>query len=119
MRGTRWLLILTILAILAGIGATYRLQRRILEAHALPAPAKMPPDLKSSAEDWIFGQTDGPDSKVVMWARNFREEKNSGITHLEGVRLEITRKEGDTYDSIKCAQADFTQSDRRLYSDGE
>src|SRR5437868_6446504 len=54
MRGTRWLLILAILAILGGIGATYRLQRRILATQAAPKPARMPLDLKSSAEDWVW-----------------------------------------------------------------
>ena len=119
MRGTRWLLLLTILAILGGIGATYRLQKRIIASNAAPMPARMPADLKSSAEDWVFGQSDGALSKVVIYAHNFKEAKDSGVTHLEGVRLEITTKEGDSYDSVKCAQADFTQSDRTLYSDGQ
>ena len=118
MRGTRWLLILTILAIVAGLAATYRLRKRILAATALPTPAKMPADIRSSAEDWIFNQGDAGTSKVVIHAHSFREVKDSGVTHLEGVRLEITTKEGDSFDRVQCKDADFTQSDRRLYSEG-
>src|SRR5689334_23087028 len=119
MRGTRWLLILAILAILAGIGATYRLQRKILATQAAFRPGKMPVDLKSSAEDWIWTQTENGKTKATLRARKFGQAKDTGITELEGVQLQIAGKTGDTYDIVKCEKAQFTQSERRLYSDGQ
>ena len=111
MRGTRWLLILAILAILGGVGATYRLQRRILASQAAPKPARMPLDLKSSAEDWVWTQTDNGKPKATLRARKFGQAKDTGITELEGVQLQIAGKEGDTYDIVKCEKAQFTQGD--------
>jgi lipopolysaccharide export system protein LptA len=119
MRGTRWLLILAILAIIAGIGVTYRMQQKILETHAAPKPAKMPIDLKSSAEYWVWSQTDNGKTKVTVRARKFGQAKDTGITMLEGVELQIAGKTDDTYDIVKCDTAQFTQAERRLYSDGQ
>ena len=119
MRGTRWLLILAILAILGGVGATYRLQRRILASQAAPRPARMPLDLRSSAEDWVYSQTENGKPKAILRARKFGQAKDTGITELEGVRLRIAGKEGDTYDIVNCEKAQFTQSSRLLYSEGQ
>jgi lipopolysaccharide export system protein LptA len=119
MRGTRWLLILAILAIVAGVSVTYRLQRNLLRSQAAPRPAKMPAELKSSAEDWVWVQTDNGKPKATLRARKFGQAKDTGITELEGVQLQIAGKEGDTYDIVKCDKAQFTQGERRLYSDGQ
>src|SRR5215467_4769526 len=119
MRGTRWLLILAILAILGGVGATYRLQRRILLSQATAKPAKMPAELKSSAEDWVWTQTDNGKPKAVLRARKFGQAKDTGTTELEGVRLQIAGKTGDTYDIVKCEKAQFTQAERKLYSEDQ
>src|SRR6516225_12032072 len=114
MRGTRWLLLLAILAILGGVGATYRLQRKILESQAPAKPARMPANLKAPAEDWIWSQKNGSQSNVTVSAHSFRQEKDSGLTELEEVKLKILSKDGDTYDIVKCAHAQFTQGERRL-----
>ena len=119
MRGTRWLLILAILAVLAGIGIKYRLQRDILASHASAKPAKIPSDLRSSAADWVWVQTENGKPKVTLRAHKFGQAKDTGITELEGVHLQIAGKTGDTYDVVKCEKAQFTQSERRLYSEGQ
>ena len=119
MQGTRWLLILAILAILAGVSVTYRLQRKILASQAALRPAKMPAELKSSAEYWEWVQTEQGKPKATLRARKFGQAKDTGITELEEVQLQIAGKEGDTYDIVKCDKAQFTQGERRLYSDGQ
>ena len=99
MRGTRWFLILAILAILAGIGATYRLQRKILLSQAAPKPAKMPAELKSSAEDWVWTQTENGKVTGVQTTRGRIKtgmviNQTAGfctlISDMVGVRLPIT-----------------------------
>src|SRR5436190_9989872 len=119
MRGTRWLLILAILAILAGIGATYRLQRRILSSQASAKPAKLPVDLKSASEDWVYVKSEDGKPKATLRAHKVAQSKETGIIELEGVQLQIAGKEGDTYDIVKCEKAQFTQGTRRLYSEGQ
>jgi lipopolysaccharide export system protein LptA len=119
MRGTRWFLILAILGILGGLGATYRLQKRMLAQHAPPKPARMPVELLSSMSKWTWSRTNAAGSKVILTADSARQEKNSGITRLQGVELQIFPKQGDTYDTVKCGEARFTDGDRQIYSDGE
>jgi lipopolysaccharide export system protein LptA len=119
MRGTRWLLILAILGILGGVGVTYRLQKRILASQAPEAPAKMPPELTSQGEDWVWSKKLGSKNQVELRATNFRQEKDSGLLELEGVRLRIFSKDGDSYNYVKCSKAQFSQSERRLYSEGD
>src|SRR6476659_9415606 len=87
MRRTRWLLLLAILAIAAGVGIAYRMQKKLLEANAPPKPARMPAQLKSLGQDWVWKQTAGDKPKVLLRARSFRQEKDSYLTELEGVEL--------------------------------
>jgi lipopolysaccharide export system protein LptA len=118
MRGTRWLLLVAILAILGGVGATYRLQKRLLRERAPVQPARLAGELQSSLEDWVWSQSEGGHPKVTLRAGNFRQVKQSGITELERVQLQIFHAAG-TYDVVKCATAQFTQAERRLYSEGD
>jgi lipopolysaccharide export system protein LptA len=119
MRGTRWLLILAILAILAGVGATYRLQRKILLSHASVKPARMPADLKSASEDWVYVKSEDGKPKATLRAHKVAQSKETGIITLEGVHMQIAGKTGDTHHIVKCEKAEFTQGERRLYSDGD
>jgi lipopolysaccharide export system protein LptA len=119
MKSTRWLLLVAILAILGGVGATYRLQKKFLAEQAPRQPEKLSPDLKSLAQDWVWTQSEGDRAKVTIRARSFRQVKDSGITELEQVQLQVFSREENTYNLIKSAHAQFTQSERRMYSDGE
>ena len=78
MRGTRWLLILAILAILAGLAATYRLQKRILLSQASAKPAKMSAELKSASEDWVYVKSE--DGKLIPKVTKTRRDADDGST---------------------------------------
>ena len=119
MRGTRWLLLAAILAIAGGVAVTYRIQKKLLEASAPHKPPRMPADLKSLGQDWVWKQTEGDKPKLLLKARSFRQEKGSLSTELEGVELQIFSKQGDTYNLVKSSKARFTQGDRKLYSEGD
>ena len=112
-------MLLAILAIVGGVVVTYRVQKKLLEAHAPRKPARMPADLKAIGQDWVWKKTEGDKPKVLLKARSFRQEKDSLSTELEGVELQIYNKEGDSYNLVKAAKARFTQSDRKLYSEGD
>jgi lipopolysaccharide export system protein LptA len=102
-----------------GVAITYRVQRKLLEARAPAKPARMPADLKSLGQDWVWKQTEGDKPKLLLRARSFRQEKSSLLTELEGVELQIFSKTGESYNLVKCAKASFTQGERRLYSEGD
>ena len=122
MRGTRWLLLVAIAAIVGGIAVTYRTQKKALTRGALPRPKELSPELNSSAEKWHWERTEDkqPFRKTVeIDARGCKQIKESSQVELEGVELRLYHKDDLAFDLITSAQASFLASERRLFSDGE
>jgi len=125
MRGTRWLLLLIMVAIVCGIGARYRALKIALRQQddALVKPAPLPIGLDSSSEAWHLDQTETRDGVVRTTARisaqSVNEQTDSGRVDLKGVTLRIPNKKGDAYNLVKSAAAQYFKSDRHLYSEGD
>src|SRR5438105_3586625 len=119
MRGTGWLLLLAILAILAGIGITYRTQQRVLQKEAPKKPAMLPNEISGLRDDFVWTRRAGGRDIAEIHARKLRQEKDSNQVHLEQVELKIFNKAGDEYNLVKSANADFNEKDSLLYSEGE
>ncbi len=121
MRGTRWLLLVAIVAILGGIGFTYRAQRKALEAAAPPKPAPLPPELNASSQGYDWVQSDTKTGRVIfhLKAAEFKEVRDSSRADLTDVVLRLPNKTGDAYNLVKSSAASFFASDRHVYSDGE
>ena len=119
MRGTRWLLILAILAILAGIGVTYRTQKRTLRTQAPAKPALLPQELSGLRDEFNWERRNEGRQIARLHARKARQEKNSNQVKLEQVELQIFSKDGLSYNLVKSANAEFSERDSRLYSEGD
>ena len=124
MRGTRWLLLVAIVAILGGIGVKYRAQLKVLRVRdlALAKPAPLSDDLNSSSVDWHWVERDTHDGTgrvmAEIWAKDATEVKDSSRADLKGVTLRLSSKKGDTYDLIKSEAASFYRADQHLHADG-
>jgi len=119
MRRTRWLLLLAILAILGGIGITYRAQRQVLQKQAPAKPPMLPTEISGVREEFKLTRTEAGQNKWEITAAKVRQEKDSSQTHLEQVTLKIYNKTGDKYGLVKSANAEFEQNAKRLFSEGE
>lgn len=120
MRGTRWLILVAIIVILGGVATIYRLQKRTLEGEAPPKPHPLAPALTSAAQDWAWVQTSAEGRTVCrITAKDVRQIKDANRLELEQVELRIPARNSDTYDLVHSAHAEFNQSDKRLYSDGD
>jgi len=121
MRGARWLLLLAMVVIAAGVTFTYRAQKRVLDEHAVPKPAVLSPDLSSTAENYHLLKTNtNTNRKVVdITARDFRQMKDSTRVDLKDVALKLFSSKGETYDLVKSAEAAYLADQHRLYSEGE
>ena len=121
MRGTRWLVLVAIAAILGGVGLTYRAQKKVLREQAPPQPAALPTELNSSAQHWHFTDTDLKTNSVIaeIDAEDFRQVKDSDRVDLKNVTISIPNKDDATNDVVKSAAAAFFSSDHHLYSEGE
>ncbi len=121
MRGTRWLILVAIILLLGGLATTYRLQKRELHDQAPAKPAAMAPELSSAAQDWSWIETsEPPESRTVcrITAKDARQAKDSNQVELEQVELRMPSMHTDTYNLVRSAHADYSQSQKRLYSDG-
>jgi len=121
MRGTRWLVLVAIAAILGGVGLTYRAQKKVLREQAPPQPAALPTELNSSAQHWHFTDTDLKTNRVIaeIDAEDFRQVKDSDRVDLKNVTISIPNKDDATNDVVKSAAAAFFSSDHHLYSEGK
>ena len=90
MRGARWILLVAIFAIVGWLRVTYQSQRRALDGQAPAKPDMLPLDLAGKAEDWhqVWYDEKGR-KKFEIWARNFKQEKESSRVELEHVRLNL------------------------------
>ena len=122
MRGTRWLILAAILLLVGGVAATYRLQKRELHDAAPPKPEAMAASLMSTAQDWVHIETsEPPDSRTIcrISAKDVRQAKDSNQVELDQVELRLPSMHSDNYNLVHSAHAQYNQSDKRLYSDGE
>src|SRR5205085_5962185 len=119
MRGTRWLILVAIIAILGGVATTYKLQNRALRKQAPARPTALPPALNSAAQDWSWIQTSEGRTVCRVTAKDVRQVKDANHLELEQVELRIPSRQGDTYDLVHSAHAEFNQSNKSLYSDGD
>lgn len=107
MRGTRWLILLAIGAILGGVGLTYRIRKSALEREAPPRPKALPLDLASSAENWVWTQSMPGEGRpaVEIKARRYGMSKDNSRIALEGVELRIFHKRDGLYDRVRSPRA--------------
>jgi lipopolysaccharide export system protein LptA len=121
MRGTRWLLLVAIVAILGGVGATYRAQKKLVKKMAVAKPQDLPEDVGAQAKLWTFVEYDGKTNRIKaeISAKDMTEVKDSSRVDLRGVTLKLPSRKGDTYNLVKSAAAEYYRSDHRLYSPGD
>jgi lipopolysaccharide export system protein LptA len=119
MRGTRWLLLLAIAAILTGVGLTYRIQKRTLQDAAPPRPQPLPVELNSSAEHWEYHVTDSGREVAYIEAANVAQVKDSSRVDLKDVTLKLRNPDDKTYNLVKSAAASFNANEQSLYSEGD
>jgi lipopolysaccharide export system protein LptA len=119
MRGTRWLLLVAIVAILSGLGLTYRAQKAILKAQAPAKPEALPSSLNSKSQNYYYSQTNNDHTTVEVSAEDVVELKDAPRVDLKGVVLKLFSKSGETYDLVKSAAASFYRTENRFYSEGE
>ncbi len=119
MRILRWLLLVIIAVVVAGVFQFYRLQRNAGKATQRPLPASMALDDRASALDWKWGQSAGGKPAITLSAKNYRLTADSKKAQLKFVELHIYKPDGKSYDQVRTDSADFNNDDHKLYAPGE
>src|ERR1700683_3099428 len=119
MRRLALLLPLAILAIAAAIWGTYRIKVRKLIESAPPKPPVWSTTVTSTTDGWQWGQNKDGKPVVQIAAKSMRFLKDAGKMELEAVELKLYQKDGPHYDLVKSPRAVFSQTEGKMFSDGE
>src|SRR5574340_128882 len=121
MRGTRWLLLAVIAAILGGVAVTYQMQQRALRRGVPPKPKGLPETLSASRKEfkWYQSVPGQPCPAVAVEAQDYRQSKDNSKVQLQDVELRLYKKDCSEYNLVKSAAAEFATGEKRLFSDGE
>src|SRR2546421_3860789 len=120
MRGTRWLLLVAIAAILGGIWYKYRLQRDILLRDKPAAPEALAAELNGKSQGWRTVEKDHATGRIryAIAAESMQQARDSRV-ELKNVEMKLYAKDGKTYNLVKSAAASYDPNARSLFSEGE
>jgi lipopolysaccharide export system protein LptA len=124
MRGTRWLLLVAIAAILFGVGVIYQRQKKSIQQGALAAPPPLPDNVSSTTSlgRWTTVDQKTGCTNYELTSKEMRRASDSSHSELSGVELRIFHKSAtacDTkFDLVRSDAATFFDSDNRLYAEG-
>lgn len=117
MRRVAPLVLLCFVAILAVVGRTYYVRLKRQAASAPVKPHRLAPGTSASFHGWNYTHTSSEKTVVRVHSDDFQEL--DGKYELTGVTLDIFNKQGDKYDHVESAKAEFDVSRDVLYSEGE
>src|SRR5665213_798933 len=118
MRWGRWLILAAIVFIGISVSRTYVQRKAALLRDAPPPPPKLETGVDGRANDWVYTQSDGDRPRVTVRAKSFKQVRAPSVLELNGVELQLYHKDGDTYDLVHSAQAEFDIAGKTLYSEG-
>lgn len=103
----------------AGVVRLYVVQKQKQADSTPQAPAPLPTSLNASATDWRWAHTVGNRTIVEVRARNFQQVKEPALFELDDVELHLFRGDGDKFDNVRSAKAQFSIADGKLFSAGQ
>ena len=119
MRGARRVLLIVIVLILAGVGASYVIQRDRQARQAPLPPPGLPPNVDATSTDWVHTEYDQGRPVLEIRAKVMRQIRMPSEFELEGVELRIFDDSGKTYDRVQSGLATFDVEAESLYSEGD
>lgn len=119
MRSLRWLLLVVIALVAAGVFQVYRVARQTQKAHQRPLPPAMPREDRSTALDWEWGQSANGKPNVHVKATEMHQSSDGKTFHLKDISLRIYNPSGEAYDRVHTDYADFDNDTHKLTTDSE
>src|ERR1700736_3532446 len=107
MHLSRWLILAALLAIIGFVGQTYIKRQQALALDTPAPPPRLETGINGRASDWVYTQSDGESPRVTVRAKSFRQVKAPSVMELDGVELQLFHKDGDRFDLVRSARAQF------------
>ncbi len=118
MRSLRWLLLVAMVVLAAGVYRSYVQQRQAQRKNRRATPSAIPVGTLGSAIDFEWAQSADGKPAVKIFAKNSRQTDNNR-TELQEVELRIYMKDAKHYDRVRTPSAEFATGDNKLYAPGE
>ncbi|HSW49318.1 MAG TPA: LptA/OstA family protein [Bryobacteraceae bacterium] len=119
MRRFRPLLLLAILAILAGTGAVYYSQKARQRSSAPALPKPLPPEASFVAPGWHWSKSGPAGTEVELKAKNLRQVGSPSRVYLEGVELRVFAEDRASFDRFTTDRAEFDTERAALHAAGD
>src|SRR6185437_4712628 len=119
MRSLRWLLLVVIAVVAAGVFQVYWLQRQAQKAHQRPLPPAMAREDRATALHWEWGQSTNGKPNVDVEAGNYELSTDGKTVHLKNIALRVYAQSGKTYDRVHTDYADFDNDSHKLTTNSE
>ncbi|HVW08297.1 MAG TPA: LptA/OstA family protein [Bryobacteraceae bacterium] len=119
MRSLRWLLLVVIALISAGVFQVYRVARQAQKAHQRAVPPPMALEDRSAALYWQWGQSTNGKPAVEAEAAEQHTSADGKTVHLKDVSLRIYEHDGKSYDRVHTDYADFDNDTHKLKTDSD
>ncbi len=114
MRRAAPLILLGFVAILSTVGWTYYVRLKQQAANAPVKPKKLAPGTSATFHGWTYSHTSSQKTVITIHSDDFQEL--DGKDELTGVTLDIFNKDGNKYDHVKCAKAEFDVAQAESYT---
>src|SRR6202044_2680255 len=109
------LILLGFVAIVWGVGYTYYARLKQQAASAPAKPKKLAPGLSATFHGWTYSHTSSQKTVITLHADDFQEL--DGKDELAGVTLDVYNKDGQKFNHVTSAKAEFDVGTGMLYSD--
>jgi lipopolysaccharide export system protein LptA len=116
-RVVRPIILLAILAIVAGVSATYYARLKLQAGTGVQKPKPLPPGTVATSHQWTYTHTTNEKTVITVHAEDLQEVE--GKQQLSGVVIDIANKDGAKYHHVKSAKAEFDMAQGILHSEGE
>ncbi len=119
MRHIRFLLLLTVVLVVAAVVWDFLDSRRGAVEGRIQELKVIPSELVSQASRWNWSQSSAERQKVELFADSFRQSTETHLFDLKGVELRIFHENGKRYDQVISGGARFDSRTEELYSEGD
>jgi lipopolysaccharide export system protein LptA len=120
MRKTRRLLLAALVVAAAGVAYIYRQQSAQQALNAPQAPPPLTGQTQSVSKDWVYYKGDGDRPVFEVRAKEMEQVTGSATAvRLRGVDLRLYKKDGQRFDHVESAAAEFDQAAGSLFAEGD
>jgi len=118
-RRARWLILLAISIIIAGLVAIFLSQKALLRTQKPPRAAPLPANISATAEGWTYTKSEGDKVIFRVKAKTYQQVKEPSTFLLENLELEIHDKKDQKVDVVKTGRATFDTAAGTMFADGQ